>query len=173
MTGLLAFGVYVYWPRSPSATPYAAPSYPEPSDPGHKRAFHEVCPLVNRPEVLALLENPPEVHGQGTSYDPEGMDYLSCSVGLVKRSVRLEVGHGLAVTAMTEAATGGHQLTVLGRPALYEQNRLVAPAAYLTVAWNPADPSAYASVVVIQPEGYADEALLVRLAEQILPRLTG
>ncbi|NUO56541.1 MAG: hypothetical protein HOV71_19750 [Hamadaea sp.] len=171
MSGLLVYAVYTNWPREQGPRPYVAPSFAEPSEAGHKRAFHEICPLINRPEVLALVETPPEVHGQGTSFDPDGMSYLSCNVKLPTRAVRLDVGRGVDVAAMTEAATGGHKLTVLGRPAIYEQEHLIAPTARLTIAWDPSDPSAYASIAVFQNQGYADEATLVAMAELIVPNL--
>lgn len=112
MTGLIGYLVASRWPADPKPAGYTAPTFDEPTDPGHKRAFHEVCPAINRPEVVALLEQPAEVHGQGTSYGTDP-GYLSCHVTLKLASLRVDVGDGLTVASMRRVSPDAHDLTVL------------------------------------------------------------
>jgi hypothetical protein len=175
MTGLLAYGVYHEWPgrQAPKPAGYTAPTFNEPDDPESKRAFHELCPAINRPEVLRLLEDPAEVHGQGTSHGLDGMSFLMCDVTLQQSSLRLEVGDGLKVSTMRAVSPDSHQLTVLGRPALLENEKGLLYITTLFAARDSMDTGGYAVVTALTPERFVDEAVMVRLAELVLAQVKG
>ncbi|GHJ47427.1 hypothetical protein Cs7R123_47690 [Catellatospora sp. TT07R-123] len=170
-TALLAFAVAQTWPgaRPTAAAPGAVtPSFTEPDTPQGKRAFRELCPIVNRPEVLAIVEDPPQVRGMGTSY---GDSYLICTVSLQQSAVRIEVGTEVTVSQMKRLSPKDRSLTVQGRPALLEYGTVPMHTATLLVARDAADTGAYFSIVAITPETPVDEAAMVRIAELVLPRL--
>jgi hypothetical protein len=170
LLGVLGITSYDGWqkvaagPGVPSAQPY-----PEPSDPGHKRAFHEVCPAINRPEVLALVGDPATMTGQGTSYMA---DSLGCFISGGTAVIRLDVGRHVPVSSLTGISTQGRSLTVLGRPALLETWAGRLPRSTLTIAREASDSGDYATIMVFT-EVPADEATMVRLAELILPHVAG
>jgi hypothetical protein len=172
MTGLIGYLVASRWPADPKPAVYTAPTFDEPADPGHRRAFHEVCPAINRPEVVALLEQPAEVHGQGTSYGTDP-GYLSCHVTLKLASLRVDVGDGLTVASMRRVSPDAHDLTVLGRPAMLETTKGLMFITSLLIAWDQGDSGGYVSVFFLKPDGYADPATMTHLAELVLPHLPG
>jgi hypothetical protein len=172
MSGLLGCLVISQWPVDQKPKGYTAPVFDEPSDPGHKRAFHEVCPAINRPEVAALMEQPAEIHGQGTSYSAD-LGYLGCHITLVRSSLRVDVGEGLTVASMRRVSPDAHDLTVLGRPAMLETTKGLMFNTSLLIAWDKGDSGGYVSVFFLKPDGYADEATMTHLAELVLPHLAG
>ncbi|MEU8005590.1 hypothetical protein AB0B66_30905 [Catellatospora sp. NPDC049111] len=172
---LVAYGVYQTWPgrQVPSASVTARPSFAEPSDPGHLRVRRELCPAIDRPEVLSVLEDPPHARGTGTSYGSEP-DYLLCHVTLEHAVLRIETGPTLRIAGMLAISPDAVPLTVLGRPAYFEVSRSRLHVATLAVAWRREDTGGHATIEVIttdQPA--AGQATLVRLAELALPHVPG
>src|SRR5262245_41764182 len=94
---IAVYGVGVltgHW-REPTASrgADAAMAYPESTDPEQRKARAELCPLINRPEVLELVERPATVKGVGTSYDLNS-GWHQCTVSLPNSGLRLNVSHG-------------------------------------------------------------------------------
>jgi len=170
MLAMLGYTVYTRVPMwDPQPVALSPRPYPEPTDPGHKQAFHEVCPAIDRPEVLALVGGAAPKNGQGTSYT---RDSLLCNVSGHGWAIRLEVGHNLSIKALKGVTPEGASRTVLGHPALLEASTGRLPRSTLTIARDAADSGDFASIIVFT-EVPADEATMVRLAELILPHLAG
>jgi hypothetical protein len=157
----------------------AAMAYPESTDPRQRKARAELCPLINRPEVLELVERPATVKGVGTSYDLNS-DWHQCAVTLPNSTLRLNVWHGRTRLADYQKLFPKAQpRTVLGRPATWTAgpSPLVNSTlmnSTLLVAWDRADSGGMVEISILrQAVDPGDEATLMRIAEQQLPGLPG
>jgi hypothetical protein len=165
-------------PTAPTGAGAAVP-YPESTDPEQRKARAELCPLVNRPEVLELIERPPTVKGVGTSYLRDA-DVHQCSVTLRNSTLRLAVAHDrLRIADYQKLFAQARPLTVLGRPALWttDPSRLLnstRTVATLLVAWDRADSGGTVELTVIRDAlDPGDETALTRIAEGQLAALPG
>ncbi|MEV4138874.1 hypothetical protein AB0J72_42760 [Dactylosporangium sp. NPDC049742] len=143
------------------------------------RKSQELCPFVDRRELLDLLEPGAKVKGIGTTYDPGG-DSHQCTVSLQYASLRLNVAHDrLRVADYQGLFEQAQPRTVLGRPALWLLDpvpivNIPLKSASLLVAWDPTDPGGTASIAIIrESHDPGDEARATQIAERILPTLPG
>ncbi|SRR6266545_1415377 len=157
----------------------AATAYPESTDPEQRKARAELCPLINRPEVLELVERPSTVKGTSTSYDPNG-DWQQCAVTLPNSTLRLNVGHGRTrIADYQKLFPGAQPRTVLGRPATWSAGPSPLANSTLTestllVAWDRADSGGMVEISIIREVvDPGDETALMRIAERQLPGLPG
>ena len=156
-----------------------AMAYPESTDPQQRKAQAELCPLINRPEVLELVERPATLKGIGTSYDPDG-DWRECTVTLPNSSLRLNVWHGRTrIADYRKLFPEAQPRTVLGRRAVWTagSSSLVNSTwkdATLLVAWDRADSGGMVEISVLREVlNSSDETTLTRIAERQLPGLPG
>jgi hypothetical protein len=156
-----------------------AMTYPESSDPEHRKARAELCTLINRPEILELVDRPATVKGVGTSYDPNG-DWRQCTVTLPNGSLRLNVWHGRTRLAdYRKLFPEAQPRTVLERQAIWLADSstvgsMTVKEATLLVAWDRADSGGMVEVSMIRGVvDSGDENALTQIAERQLPALPG
>ncbi|AEV85468.1 hypothetical protein ACWT_4446 [Actinoplanes sp. SE50] len=152
---------------------------PESTDPGHRKAETELCPLINRPEILTLVDASGTVKGISTSYDPHG-EWYECTVTLPSGSLRLNVWKGRTRLAdYRKLIPEAQPRTVLGRPAAWWPDSAAIQAipvkeSSVLVAWDRADTGGMVEISTIRTElDPADQAPLTRIAERQLPGLPG
>jgi hypothetical protein len=165
--------------KDPAAADPGMAAYPESTDPEQRKARAELCPLVNRPEVLELVERPATVKGIATTYIL-GHDSHQCTVTLPNSSLRLDVwlGH-TRIADYQKLFPEAQPRTVLGRPALWTAGpsmlvNSTSKEATLVVAWDRADSGGMVDLTIVRPALDAgDEATLTRIAERQLPGVPG
>jgi hypothetical protein len=152
---------------------------PESTDPEQRKAQVELCPLINRPEVLELVEQPPTVKGTGTSYILNN-DSHECVVTLPNSALRLSVSHGgTRIEDYRKLFKEAQPRTALGRPAMWMTGpsmtvNVPLKEATLLVAWDRADSGGTVELTILRSVlAPADEATLTRIAERQLPGLPG
>ncbi|MET7426228.1 hypothetical protein [Dactylosporangium sp. NPDC005555] len=164
-------------PTATSGADANTAAVPESTDPGHRKAQQELCPLISEPEILAIVEQPPTNKGTGTSYDPGGA-WHQCTVSLPHSALRLNVSRdGTRIADYQKLFNEAQPRTVLGRPALW----LVDPApvvniplksASLLVAWDRGDTGGMVEVSILRDTiDPADEPKATQIAERQLPGL--
>ncbi|MFU8873125.1 hypothetical protein [Micromonospora sp. SL4-19] len=182
---VLAIAVYVggvvsgRW-RDPTAARGAdgITAYPESTDSEQRKARAELCPLINRPEVLELVEQPATVKGLGTSYDLHS-DWHQCAVTLPNSVLRLNVWHGRTrIVDYQKLFPEAQPRAVLGRPAIWTTDpspmmNSTLNSSTLLVACR-ADAGGMVEITILrQVVEPGDEAALMRIAERQLPALRG
>lgn len=152
---------------------------PDSTDPVQRRASAELCPLINRPDILRIVEQPATVKAVGTSYGRED-GWLECIVTLPHSSLRLNVAReGDSVADYQRRFPKAEPRTILGRPALWIVDPLPIlhmqwKSASLLVAWSTADSGGTVEVAVVREDpGPGDEPKATLIAERQLPSLPG
>ena len=168
------------WDANPSLGGGAkAAPVPESTDPEQRKAQAELCPLIDRPEVYGLVEQPVKRKGTGTSYLRES-DWHQCTVMLESGGLRLGVAHDRTdIAEYQRLFPEARPRTVLGRPALWTAGpSLIVNSPWkessLLVAWDRADTGGMVELTIFRAAlDPADEATLTRIAEGQLPSLPG
>lgn len=139
----------------------------------------KLCTLINRPEVLEIVERPATVRGIATSYDPHG-DWQQCTVSMPNRSLRLNVWHGRTrMSDYRKLFPQGQPRTVLGHPATWSAGSSTVANQKMTestllVAWDRADSGGMVEISILRGAfDFGDESALTRIAERQLPGLPG
>ena len=156
----------------------AAP-FPESTDPEQRKAKKELCPLIERPEVYGLVEQPATFKGSGTSYLRES-DWHQCTVTLQSSGLRLAVAHDrTSIAEYQRLFPEAQPRTVLGRPALWTAGpSLIVNSPWkessLLVAWDRADSGGMVEVTILRAAlNPGDEGTLTRIVEGAAPALPG
>jgi hypothetical protein len=152
---------------------------PESTDPQMRKAQQELCPLINRPEILEIVESPARNKGVGTTYD-QGGHWHQCTVSLEHGALRLNVARdGMRIADYQRLFPHGQPRTVLGRPALWlvdaaPVGNVPLQSSSLLVAWDRGDAGGMIELAIIRarPEP-GDEAKATLIAERQLPGLPG
>ncbi|MET9959814.1 DUF6215 domain-containing protein [Streptomyces sp. NPDC006326] len=199
MVAALGAGLWTF--RQESLPHGAAPARCSDGQPGQasgRLSGAQLCGALNRPDLAGLLGTPGETvksaGGGNGSLKPAGGEEIATPSGRVEfatYTVELTATYDdLPVAASASLLGDGGQRTVLGRPAALYSDRTVritfrldgsgtagrpgVPARTLTVARDPQDSGGSFDLTVWRADGgVPDDAVLLRLAEAVLPTVPG